>query len=138
MAHLVRPFFRRLFPEIPRDHPALGSIIMNFSANMLGLDNAATPLGLKAMNELQTLNPDKDTATNAQIMFLVLNTSGLTLIPISIMVYRAQLGAANPADVFLPILLTTYFATLVLAHRAWRSCSASTCSTPCCWPGWWA
>lgn len=113
MAKLVSPFFRRLFPEIPRDHPALGSIIMNFSANMLGLDNAATPLGLKAMNELQTLNPDKETATNAQIMFLVLNTSGLTLIPISIMVYRAELGATNPADVFLPILLTTYVATLV-------------------------
>lgn len=112
MAKLVSPFVRRLFPEIPRDHPALGSIIMNFSANMLGLDNAATPLGLKAMNELQTLNPDKETATNAQIMFLVLNTSGLTLIPISIMVYRAELGAANPADVFLPILLTTYCATL--------------------------
>lgn len=113
MAKVVSPFFRRLFPEIPRDHPVLGSIIMNFSANMLGLDNAATPLGLKAMNELQTLNPDKETATNAQIMFLVLNTSGLTLIPISIMVYRAELGAANPADVFLPILLTTYVATLV-------------------------
>ncbi len=112
LARLVSPFFRRLFPEIPRDHPVLGSIIMNFSANMLGLDNAATPLGLKAMNELQELNPDKETATNAQIMFLVLNTSGLTLIPISIMVYRAELGAANPADVFLPILLTTYFATL--------------------------
>jgi len=112
LAKVVSPFFRRLFPEVPPDHPALGSIIMNFSANMLGLDNAATPLGLKAMNELQTLNPEKDTATNAQIMFLVLNTSGLTLIPISIMVYRAELGAANPADVFLPILITTYFATL--------------------------
>lgn len=112
LAKVVNPFFRRLFPEVPRDHPVLGSIIMNFSANMLGLDNAATPLGLKAMNELQALNPDKETATNAQIMFLVLNTSGLTLIPISIMVYRAQLGAANPADVFLPILLTTYFSTL--------------------------
>lgn len=112
LARMVGPFFARLFPEIPRGHPALGSIIMNFSANMLGLDNAATPLGLKAMNELQELNPTKDTATNAQIMFLVLNTSGLTLIPISIMVYRAQLGAANPADVFLPILITTYFATL--------------------------
>jgi spore maturation protein SpmA len=112
LAKLVNPFFRRLFPEVPRDHPVLGSIIMNFSANMLGLDNAATPLGLKAMNELQTLNPEKETATNAQIMFLVLNTSGLTLIPISIMVYRAQLGAVNPADVFLPILLTTYFSTL--------------------------
>ncbi|MFP5353579.1 MAG: nucleoside recognition domain-containing protein [Gemmatimonadota bacterium] len=113
MARVVRPFFRRLFPEVPSDHPAIGSIIMNFAANMLGLDNAATPLGLKAMNELQELNPEKDTATNAQIMFLVLNTSGLTIIPISIMVYRAQLGAVNPSDIFIPILLTTYFATLV-------------------------
>ena len=113
MARLVRPFFRRLFPEVPPDHPAIGSLIMNFAANMLGLDNAATPLGLKAMNELQSLNPEKDTATNAQIMFLVLNASGLTIIPISIMVYRAQLGAANPSDVFIPILITTYVATLV-------------------------
>jgi spore maturation protein SpmA len=109
---LVRPFFRRLFPELPRDHPVYGSMILNFAANMLGLDNAATPLGLKAMQELQELNPDKDRASNPQIMFLVLNTSGLTLIPISIMVYRAQMGAANPADVFLPILLTTFFSTL--------------------------
>jgi len=113
MATVVRPFFRRLFPEVPADHPAIGSLIMNFAANMLGLDNAATPLGLKAMQELQSLNPDKETATNAQIMFLVLNTSGLTVIPISIMVYRAQLGAANPSDVFIPILITTYFASLV-------------------------
>lgn len=113
MAMVVRPFFRRLFPEVPAGHPAIGSIILNFAANMLGLDNAATPLGLKAMNELQEINPDKETATNAQIMFLVLNTSGLTVIPISIMVYRAQMGAANPSDVFLPILITTYFATLV-------------------------
>lgn len=113
LAWIARPFFRRLFPEVPADHPAHGSIIMNFAANMLGLDNAATPLGLKAMQELQELNPVKDTATNAQIMFLVLNTSGLTVIPISIMTYRAQLGAANPSDVFLPILLTTYIATLV-------------------------
>jgi spore maturation protein SpmA len=113
LARVVRPFFHRLFPEIPRNHPVHGSIIMNFAANMLGLDNAATPLGLKAMQELQELNPDKDTASNAQIMFLVLNTSGLTLIPISIMVYRAQMGAANPSDVFLPILLTTFFSTLV-------------------------
>jgi len=112
LAKVVRPFFQRIFPEIPRDHPAHGSIIMNFAANMLGLDNAATPLGLKAMQELQELNPDKETATNAQIMFLVLNTSGLTVIPVSIMVYRAQLGAANPSDVFLPILLATYFSTL--------------------------
>jgi spore maturation protein SpmA len=112
LAKVVRPFFHRLFPEIPPDHPVHGSMIMNFAANMLGLDNAATPLGLKAMQELQDLNPVKDTASNAQIMFLVLNTSGLTLIPISIMVYRAQLGAANPSDVFLPILLTTFFSTL--------------------------
>jgi spore maturation protein SpmA len=112
LARVVRPFFHRLFPEIPRDHPVHGSMIMNFAANMLGLDNAATPLGLKAMQELQDLNPVKDTASNAQIMFLVLNTSGLTLIPISIMVYRAQLGAANPSDIFLPILLTTFFSTL--------------------------
>lgn len=112
LARVARPFFSRLFPEVPRDHPAHGSIIMNFAANMLGLDNAATPLGLKAMQELQELNTDKETATNAQIMFLVLNTSGLTVIPISIMVYRAQMGAVNPTDVFLPILLATYFSTL--------------------------
>lgn len=112
LAGMVRPFFHRLFPEVPRDHPVHGSIIMNFAANMLGLDNAATPLGLKAMKELQELNPRDDTASNAQIMFLVLNTSGLTVLPISIMVYRAQLGAANPSDVFLPILLTTFFSTL--------------------------
>ena len=113
LAKGTRPFFKRLFPGVPENHPAHGSIIMNFAANMLGLDNAATPLGLKAMQELQELNPDKETATNAQIMFLVLNTSGLTVIPISIMTYRAQLGAANPSDVFLPILLTTYIATVV-------------------------
>ena len=113
LARAVQPFFHRLFPEVPRDHPVYGSMIMNFAANMLGLDNAATPLGLKAMQELQELNPEQDTASNAQIMFLVLNTSGLTLIPISIMVYRAQQGAANPSDVFLPILLTTFFSTLV-------------------------
>jgi spore maturation protein SpmA len=112
LARVARPFFRRLYPEVPADHPAHGSIIMNFAANMLGLDNAATPLGLKAMQELQELNPEKETATNAQIMFLVLNTSGLTVIPISIMVYRAQAGAVNPTDVFLPILLATYFSTL--------------------------
>jgi len=113
LARLVRPLFRRLFPDIPVDHPANASMLMNISANMLGLDNAATPLGLKAMQELQTLNPDKETATNSQIMFLVLNTSGLTLIPISVMIYRAQMGAANPADVFLPILLATAFSTMV-------------------------
>ncbi len=112
LAKVVRPFFHRLFPEIPRDHPVHGSMIMNFAANMLGLDNAATPLGLKAMQQLQSLNPEKDTATDAQIMFLVLNTSGLTVIPISVMVYRAQLGAANPSDIFIPILLTTFFSTM--------------------------
>ncbi len=112
-SHFVAPFFSRIFPEVPRNHPAMGSMFMNISANMLGLDNAATPMGLKAMSELQELNPDKTRATNAMIMFLVLNTSGLTLVPISIMVYRAQLGAANPSDVFVPILLATYFSTLV-------------------------
>ncbi len=113
LARAARPFFRRLFPEVPADHPAHGSIIMNFAANMLGLDNAATPLGLKAMQELQEINPQKDTATNAQIMFLVLNTSGLTVIPISIMVYRAQAGAVNPTDIFLPLLLVTFINTLI-------------------------
>ena len=112
LSKIINPLFRKLFPELPKDHPAGGSMLMNFAANMLGLDNAATPLGLKAMNELQELNPNKDTASNAQIMFLVLNTSGLTLIPISIMALRAAQGAANPADVFIPILLTTYFSTL--------------------------
>ncbi len=106
------PFFQKLFPEIPKNHPVNGSIMMNLAANMLGLDNAATPMGLKAMEQLQDLNPKKDTASNPMIMFLVLNTSGLTIIPISIMVYRAQLGAANPSDVFLPILLATFFSTL--------------------------
>lgn len=110
---LISPLFRRLFPGIPKGHPAMGSIFMNFSANMLGLDNAATPLGLKAMQELQTLNKEKDTATDAMIMFLILNASGLCIIPISIMMYRAQAGAANPTDVFLPILLATFISTLV-------------------------
>lgn len=113
LAKLVGPFFRRLFPDVPADHPAHGSMLMNFSANMLGLDNAATPMGLKAMTELQELNPQKDTASDAQIMFLVLNTSGLTLIPITVMNYRSQFGADNPADVFIPILLATFFATLM-------------------------
>lgn len=112
-SRLIAPFFSKIFPEIPKDHPAMGSIFMNVSANMLGLDNAATPMGLKAMGELQELNPKKETASNAMIMFLVLNTSGLTIIPISIMVYRAQMGAANPSDVFLPILLATFFSTIV-------------------------
>ena len=108
----LSPFFTKLFPDIPKNHPVFGNIFMNFAANMLGLDNAATPLGLKAMNELQTLNTQKDTASNPMIMFLVLNTSGLTIIPVSIMVYRAQLGAAQPTDVFVPILLATFVATL--------------------------
>jgi spore maturation protein SpmA len=112
-AKVVGPFFNRLFPDLPRNHPVFGSILMNFSANMLGLDNAATPLGLKAMKEMQELNPLKDTASDPQIMFLVLNTSGLTVIPISIMVYRAQQGAADPSDIFIPILLATFFSTLV-------------------------
>ncbi len=113
MTRLVAPFFNRIFPEIPKGHPVFGHIMMNISANMLNLDNAATPMGLRAMNDLQELNPEKDKATNAQIMFLVLNTTGLTLIPINVMVYRAQLGAENPADIFLPILIATFFATLV-------------------------
>lgn len=112
-ARLVGPFFNKLFPEIPKNHPAFGSILMNFSANALGLDNAATPMGLKAMKELQELNPNKDTASNAQIMFIVLNASSLTLLPISIMAYRKEAGAADPSDVFLPILLATFFSTLV-------------------------
>ncbi|MDQ3535396.1 MAG: spore maturation protein [Bacteroidota bacterium] len=112
LSRLVGPFFSKLFPEIPKNHPAIAPMIMNISANMLGLDNAATPLGLKAMHEMQELNPNKDTASNAQILFLVLNTSGLTIIPISIMVYRAQLGAVDPSDVFIPILLATYFSTM--------------------------
>lgn len=113
LSKLVAPLFSKLFPDIPKNHPATGSIVMNIAANMLGLDNAATPLGLKAMNELQELNQDKSKASNSQIMFLVLNTSGLTIIPISIMIYRTQMGAANPSDIFLPILLATFFSTLV-------------------------
>ena len=112
LARLLSPVFVRLFPDIPKGHPVTGSIFMNVAANMLGLDNAATPLGLKAMEQLQELNPKKDTATNPMIMFLVLNTSGLTLIPVSIMVYRAQMGAAQPTDIFIPILLATFFSTL--------------------------
>ena len=113
LSRIVGPFFKKLFPEIPENHPVNGSIMMNLAANMLGLDNAATPMGLRAMEQLQELNPKKDTASNAMIMFLVLNTSGLTLIPISVMVYRAQLGAADPSDIFLPILLSTFFSTLM-------------------------
>ena len=111
-SRVLSPLFSKLFPDIPKGHPVTGSIFMNLAANMLGLDNAATPLGLKAMEGLQELNTKKDTASNPMIMFLVLNTSGLTIIPISIMVYRAQLGAAQPTDVFVPILLATFFSTL--------------------------
>ena len=112
LARLLSPVFCKLFPDIPKGHPVTGSIFMNIAANMLGLDNAATPLGLKAMEQLQQLNTKKDTATNPMIMFLVLNTSGLTLIPVSIMVYRVQLGAAQPTDIFIPILLATFFSTM--------------------------
>jgi len=113
LGRAINPFFSRIFPEIPKNHPVFGTMTMNFAANMLGLDNAATPMGLKAMTELQELNTDKSKASNAMIMFVVLGASGLTLIPTTIMAYRAQLGAANPADIFLPILIATYVATLV-------------------------
>ncbi len=112
LARLLSPVFCKLFPDIPKGHPVTGSIFMNIAANMLGLDNAATPLGLKAMEQMQELNKEKETASNPMIMFLVLNTSGLTLIPVSIMVYRAQMGAAQPTDIFIPILLATFFSTL--------------------------
>jgi spore maturation protein SpmA len=112
LAKVISPFFSRIFPEVPKDHPATGHMVMNFSANLLGLDNAATPFGLKAMESLQTLNPDKDTASNAQIMFLVLHTSGLTLIPLAIMAQRAILGAKDPSDIFIPCMIATYVATL--------------------------
>ncbi len=112
LSRLVSPLFSRIFPGIPKDHPAMGSMVMNLSANMLGLDNAATPLGLKAMNELQEVNPSKDTASNAQIMFLMLNTAGMTIIPISIMALRAANGAKVATDVFIPLILATYFATM--------------------------
>ena len=113
LARFLSPVLTKLFPEIPKNHPALGSIFMNISANMLGLDNAATPVGLKAMQELQSINPKKDTASNSMIMFMTLNTSGLTIIPVSIMAYRAKYGAADPADIFIPLLLTTMCSTLV-------------------------
>ena len=112
LTRIVSPFFTKLFPELPKNHPAIGSMMMNFSANMLGLDNAATPLGLKAMQDLQSTNPKEEEASDAMIMFIVLNTSGLTIVPVSVMAIRAAQGAANPADVFLPILLATYFASL--------------------------
>ncbi len=113
LARIIAPFFSRIFPEVPKDHPATGHMVMNFSANFLGLDNAATPFGLKAMESLQTLNPNKDEASNAQIMFLVLHTSGLTLIPLSIMAQRAVLGAKDASDIFIPTLIATYVATVV-------------------------
>ena len=113
LARLLSPVLSKIFPDVPKGHPAMGTMFMNFSANMLGLDNAATPMGLKAMQELQELNPKKDTASNPMIMFLVLNTSGLTLIPVSVLTFRTEMGAANPTDVFLPILLATTVATLV-------------------------
>ena len=113
LARITSPFFCKIFPEIPKGHPVLGSMFMNFSANMLGLDNAATPLGLKAIKELQELNPKKDTASNAMIMFLVLNTAGLTLIPVTVITYQTQAGAASPTDIFLPILMASTFSTLV-------------------------
>lgn len=111
-AKALSPFFQQLFPSLPKGHPAYGHIVMNFSANMLGLDNAATPIGLKAMKSMQEINTSEEDASNAQIMFLVLNTSGLTLLPISVIVYRAEMGAADPSDVFIPILLATFFSTL--------------------------
>ncbi len=122
MSRCISPFFRRLFPELPKDHPVHGSIMMNLAANMLGLDNAATPMGLKAMQQMQELNPHKQMASNAQIMFLVLNTSGLTIVPVSIMVYRAQMGAVNPTDIFIPILLATFCSTFagLLAVSIWQ------------------
>jgi spore maturation protein SpmA/spore maturation protein SpmB len=113
LSRIVGPFFNRLFPEVPKNHPATGQMMMNFSANLLGLDNAATPLGLKAMGSLQDLNPDKETASNAQIMFLVLHTSGLTLLPISIIAQRAILGAHDPTDIFIPCIIATYVATII-------------------------
>jgi spore maturation protein SpmA len=120
LTQCLTPLFARLMPDVPKDHPALAAIVMNISANMLGLDNAATPLGIKAMQELQSLNPQPETASNAQILFLVINTSSVTLFPVTILTYRAQLGAANPTDVFIPILLATYVSTLTgLLAVAW-------------------
>ncbi|CAM4078133.1 Spore maturation protein SpmA [Pedobacter westerhofensis] len=113
LSRIIGPFFSRIFPEVPKNHPATGHMVMNFSANLLGLDNAATPFGLKAMQSLQEINPDKETASNAQIMFLVLHTSGLTLIPLAIMAQRAILGAADPSDIFIPCMIATYVATVV-------------------------
>lgn len=122
LARILSPVLSKIFPDIPKDHPVMGTMFMNIAANMLGLDNAATPMGLKAMEQLQEINPKKDTASNSMIMFLVLNTSGLTIIPVSVMVYRAQMGAAQPTDVFVPILLATFFSTLVglLVTSLWQ------------------
>ncbi|MEQ1544023.1 nucleoside recognition domain-containing protein [Methyloglobulus sp.] len=120
LTQFLTPLFSKLMPDVPKGHPALGAIVMNISANMLGLDNAATPLGIKAMKELQALNPSTDTASDAQILFLVINTAGVTLFPVTILTYRAQLGAANPSDVFIPILIATYMSTLTgLLAVAW-------------------
>lgn len=120
LTYALTPLFQRLMPDVPKNHPAIGAMVMNISANALGLDNAATPLGIKAMKELQTLNPFKDTASNAQILFLVINTSAVTLFPVTIFTYRAQMGAANPTDVFIPLLIATYISTLVgLLSVAW-------------------
>ena len=133
ISRLLSPIFSKLFPDIPKGHPVTGSIFMNLAANMLGLDNAATPLGLKAMEGLQELNPKKDTASNPMIMFLVLNTSGLVIIPIGIMVYRAQLGATQPTDVFVPILLATSIATLagiIAVRNALYSSPSASVSQP--------
>ncbi len=112
LSKVIGPLFRKLFPSLPKDSPAFGSMMLNVAANMLGLDNAATPMGLKAMKEMQDANPNKEVASDAQIMFLVLNAAGLTIIPVTIMVYRSQLGAANPADIFIPILISTFFSTM--------------------------
>lgn len=122
LAKALRPLFRKIMPEVPADSPAMGSMIMNIAANVLGLDNAATPMGLKAMEQLQTLNPHKDRASDAQILFMVINSSAVTLIPITILMYRSELGAANPSAVFMPILFATSLSTLAGFWR-WPSCS---------------
>ena len=137
MARLLSPVFVKLFPDIPKGHPVTGSIFMNIAANLLGLDNAATPLGLKAMKEMQELNPKKDTATNPMIMFLVLNTSGLVLIPVSIMVYRTQLGAADPTDIFIPLLIQTFICTTggILVTSIYQKINLFNRPVICCFGG---
>jgi len=134
LSRAIGPLFRKLFPQLPANSPAHGSMMLNVAANMLGLDNAATPMGLKAMKEMQEHNPDKEVASDPMIMFLVLNASGLVIIPVTIMVYRAQLGAANPADVFIPILIATYIATLAGLISVSIAQKISTCSTGWCLP----